>query len=62
LHNADDIAKKDIRIGDAVIVEKSGEIIPAIIGVKIENRPRNGLEKLNFPRNCPRFETELLHR
>jgi DNA ligase (NAD+) len=59
LHNADDMAKKDIRIGDTVIVEKSGEIIPAIVGVKLENRPKNGLEKLNFPRNCPRCGTEL---
>ncbi|MDR2372448.1 MAG: NAD-dependent DNA ligase LigA [Puniceicoccales bacterium] len=53
LHNADDIAKKDIRIGDTVIVEKSGEIIPAIVGVKLENRPESGLEKLVFPTDCP---------
>ncbi|MDR0418574.1 MAG: NAD-dependent DNA ligase LigA [Puniceicoccales bacterium] len=60
LHNADDIVKKDIRIGDTVIVEKSGEIIPAIVGIKLENRPQNGLEKLIFPKNCPHCNTQLI--
>ncbi|MDR1367045.1 MAG: NAD-dependent DNA ligase LigA [Puniceicoccales bacterium] len=60
LHNADDIMKKDIRIGDTVIVEKSGEIIPAIVGVKLENRPENGLEKLIFPKNCPHCSAQLI--
>jgi DNA ligase (NAD+) len=60
LHNADDIAKKDIRIGDRVVVEKSGEIIPAIVGVRLENRPQSGLEKLIFPRNCPCCGTPLV--
>ncbi|MDR1303201.1 MAG: NAD-dependent DNA ligase LigA [Puniceicoccales bacterium] len=60
LHNADDVAKKDIRVGDTVIVEKSGEIIPAIVGVKLENRPPGGLEPLNFPRNCPRCGAALV--
>ncbi|MDR1906978.1 MAG: NAD-dependent DNA ligase LigA [Puniceicoccales bacterium] len=60
LHNADDIAKKDIRIGDTVIVEKSGEIIPAVMGVKLENRPKSGLEKLIFPANCPCCGTRLI--
>ncbi|MDR1590786.1 MAG: NAD-dependent DNA ligase LigA [Puniceicoccales bacterium] len=60
LHNADDVAKKDIRIGDTVIVEKSGEIIPAVVGVKLENRPECGLEKLNFPTNCPCCSARLI--
>ncbi|MDR2812295.1 MAG: NAD-dependent DNA ligase LigA [Puniceicoccales bacterium] len=60
LHNADDVAKKDIRIGDTVIVEKSGEIIPAIVGVRLENRPESGLEKLNFPTDCPHCGTRLI--
>jgi NAD-dependent DNA ligase len=35
-----------------VIVEKSGEIISAIVGVKLENRPESGGKKLVFPRDC----------
>ncbi|MDR1435058.1 MAG: NAD-dependent DNA ligase LigA [Puniceicoccales bacterium] len=60
LHNGDDIEKKDIRIGDRVIVEKSGEIIPAIVAVNLENRKNKALEKFIFPKNCPRCATELL--
>jgi DNA ligase (NAD+) len=39
LHNADEIQRKDIRIGDTVFVEKAGEIIPAVVGVVLEKRP-----------------------
>ena len=39
LHNDDEIRRKDIRIGDTVIIEKSGEIIPAIVKVNKEKRP-----------------------
>ena len=41
LHNQDEIARKDIRIGDTVLVEKSGEIIPAIVHVNKDKRPDN---------------------
>ena len=41
LHNQDEIDRKDIRIGDTVIVEKSGEIIPAVIKVNLDKRPQN---------------------
>jgi DNA ligase (NAD+) len=60
LHNADDIEKKDIRVGDVVIVEKSGEIIPAIIGVKREHRTEQMAEKFIFPQKCPCCSTPLL--
>ncbi|MDR2806972.1 MAG: NAD-dependent DNA ligase LigA [Puniceicoccales bacterium] len=60
LHNSDDIAKKDIRIGDTIIVEKSGEIIPAIVGIKSENRSNQVLEKFTFPEKCPCCGTQLL--
>ena len=39
LHNVDEIERKDIRIGDTVLVEKAGEIIPAVVGVVLEKRP-----------------------
>lgn len=41
LHNEDEIRRKDIRIGDTVLVEKAGEIIPAVVGVVMEKRPRD---------------------
>lgn len=40
LHNEEEIRRKDIRVGDLVIVEKAGEVIPAVVGVVLEARPR----------------------
>ena len=52
LHNEEEIARKDIRIGDLVIVEKAGEVIPAVTGVKKE--ARTGAEKIfKMPDKCP---------
>jgi DNA ligase (NAD+) len=52
LHNADFIASKDIRIGDMVVVEKAGEIIPYV--VRSEKDARTGQEKIfHFPKTCP---------
>jgi DNA ligase (NAD+) len=52
LHNEEEIARKDIRIGDLVIVEKAGEVIPAVIGVKKE--ARTGDERaFSMPEKCP---------
>ncbi|MBM3854711.1 MAG: NAD-dependent DNA ligase LigA, partial [Verrucomicrobia bacterium] len=52
LHNADEIARKDVRVGDAVLVEKAGEIIPAVVAVLVEKRPA-GSPPYAFPRECP---------
>jgi DNA ligase (NAD+) len=60
LHNADDIGKKDLRIGDTVVIEKSGEIIPAIVGVKLECRKDRILEAFKFPKKCPCCGTVLV--
>ncbi len=52
LHNADEIARKDIRVGDMVVVEKAGEIIPYV--VRSEAGARTGAEKqFKFPTKCP---------
>lgn len=52
LHNADEIARKDIRIGDSVVVEKAGKIIPHVVRVELEKR--SGMERpFNFPARCP---------
>ncbi len=52
LHNADEIARKDVRIGDAVLVEKAGEIIPAVVAVLTEKRPAAS-RPYEFPKACP---------
>jgi DNA ligase (NAD+) len=52
LHNIEEIQRKDIRIGDTVIVEKAGEIIPQVIGVIMEKRPRKS-EPIEPPMRCP---------
>lgn len=58
LHNADQIALKDIRIGDFVFVEKGGEIIPKVVGVDYSKRNEN-LLPLTFITNCPACNTPL---
>lgn len=52
LHNQDFIAEKDIRIGDTVIVQKAGEIIPEIVSVVLEKRPPE-TEPYHIPEFCP---------
>ena len=52
LHNEEELRRKDIRIGDTVVVEKAGEVIPAVVGVVLEKR--TGVEVgFEFPRSCP---------
>jgi DNA ligase (NAD+) len=52
LHNEEEIQRKDIRIGDTVLIEKAGEVIPAVVEVKKELR--NGSEKIfEMPGSCP---------
>ncbi len=59
LHNADQIAKLDIRINDTVFVEKGGEIIPKIIAVDFTKRPHNS-DPTVYATNCPECNTELI--
>jgi len=52
LHNEDYIREKDIRIGDTVVIEKAGEVIPAVVSVVLKKRG-GGEKKFAFPKNCP---------
>ena len=52
LHNEDEIARKDIRIGDTVIVRRAGDVIPQIVGVVLDKRPK-GAKPYKFPEVCP---------
>ncbi|MBU2930054.1 NAD-dependent DNA ligase LigA [Winogradskyella psychrotolerans] len=59
LHNADQIEKLDIRVGDEVFVEKGGEIIPKIIAVDLTKRPADSVPT-SYITNCPECGTELV--
>jgi DNA ligase (NAD+) len=59
LHNANQIEKLDIRVGDEVFVEKGGEIIPKIIAVDLTKRSPNS-QKTIYITHCPECETELV--
>jgi DNA ligase (NAD+) len=61
LHNADVIAEKDIRVGDTVIIEKGGDVIPKVDGVVLDMRPDTTTPYL-FPEICPCPFATQLHR
>jgi DNA ligase (NAD+) len=60
LHNADDIARKDIREGDTVIIEKAGDVIPRVVGPVLSLRPPTSVP-WQMPETCPLCGTRL-HR
>ena len=60
LHNFDEIRRKDIKIGDNVIVEKAAEIIPQVVNVVFDDRTGQEI-KIQEPTNCPVCNSELAH-
>ncbi len=68
LHNEDELHRKDVRIGDTVIVRRAGEVIPEVVSVIKDKRPRNA-RRWHMPKKCPvcgsqvvREEEEAAHR
>lgn len=58
LHNESEVAKKDIRVGDTVIIHKAGDIIPEVVEVITKLRPKSA-KPFKFPKTCPECETKL---
>ena len=57
LHNEEEITRKDIRVGDTVVVERAGDVIPHVVSVDL-NKRKEGSKKFDFPTKCPcGFET-----
>ena len=59
LHNADEIARKDVRVGDTIVVEKAGKIIPHVVRVERFARPDQS-RPFPFPAECPACGTKLV--
>jgi DNA ligase (NAD+) len=59
LHNQDDVARKDVRVGDTVIVRKAGDVIPEVVGPVLAKR-RKGARRWKFPTQCPVCDQPLV--
>ncbi|VVC75903.1 DNA ligase [Aquicella siphonis] len=60
LHNMDEIRRKDIHIGDTVIVRRAGDVIPEVVGVIKQRRPRDA-KPISLPRHCPVCHSSIEH-
>ena len=59
LHNQDEIDRKDVRVGDTVVIQKAGDVIPEIVSVVLSDRPEHS-QKFTMPLTCPACGTALV--
>lgn len=59
LHNQDEVDKKDVRVGDTVVIQRAGDVIPEVVAVVREKRPK-GARKYKIPKKCPVCETSAV--
>jgi DNA ligase (NAD+) len=67
LHNADEVRRKDVRVGDTVIVRRAGDVIPEVVGVVLERRPMQDLiaplqPPFEMPTHCPECGAPVLRQ
>ncbi len=60
LHNEDEIRRKDVRVGDTVVVHKAGDVIPEVVGPVLSKRPE-GAEPFSMPLTCPSCGSPVVH-
>ncbi|MFL5433504.1 MAG: NAD-dependent DNA ligase LigA, partial [Myxococcales bacterium] len=61
LHNEEEVRRKDVRVGDRVFLRRAGDVIPEIVRVIVEDRPKGGLPEFEMPKRCPACGAEA-HR
>lgn len=59
LHNMDEVARKDVRVGDTVIIRRAGDVIPEVVKVVQEKR-KKGARKIRLPEKCPQCGSEIV--
>jgi DNA ligase (NAD+) len=59
LHNEDEVARKDVRVGDTVLIQRAGDVIPEVVKVIVEERPPEA-QPFQMPGNCPVCDTRLV--
>ncbi len=59
LHNEDEVARKDVRVGDMVLIQRAGDVIPEVVKVILDERPK-GAKPFKMPSRCPVCDTPLV--